>query len=87
MTIKALIESPTAAYIVLSLVLFASGYSNASMRSWFLAVVNWLGALFVLLACAIILQTENGNWFEFGIVIVVAITEASLLFRYVYRMI
>ena len=33
------------------------------------------------------LATENGSWFEYGIVIVVAITEATLLFHYVYRVI
>jgi hypothetical protein len=82
MAIKALLDSPIVAFIALSLALFASGYFTARMRSWFLAVVNWLGAFIALVACTVDLLTENGSWSQFGIVVAVAIIEATLLFRY-----
>ena len=87
MAIKALFESPTVAFIALSLALFASGYFTARMRSWFLAAVNWLGAFLALVVCAVDLLSENGNWIQVGFVIVVAVTEATLLSHYVSSLI
>lgn len=84
---KDLLSSPTVAFVALSLALCASGCFTAGMGSWFLAVVNWLGAFVVLGVCTLDLLSENGNWSQFGVVFIVSIGEVGLLCVYVSRLI